>query len=244
MKMKKILAAAMAAALLTGTLAMGGCSSDSGKLVMVTEAGFAPYEYYDGEAVVGVDVDIAKEIAAAMGKELEVRDIAFDSLINEVQSGKADFAAAGLSVTPEREEQVIVVRQDNTEITGPDDVNGKTVSVQLGTVADTAVSDKEDYPDCTVIQQKKYLAAAEDVKSGKADCLVMDELPAQELVKANPELKILDEELFTDVYSMAVQKGNTELLDKINEVLQKLMDEGKIEEFTMNHIAASGEAAE
>ena len=224
MKMKKILAAAMAAALLTGTLAMGGCSSDSGKLVMVTEAGFAPYEYYDGEAVVGVDVDIAKEIAAAMGKELEVRDIAFDSLINEVQSGKADFAAAGLSVTPEREEQVdftinyatskqvIVVRQDNTEITGPDDVNGKTVSVQLGTVADTAVSDKEDYPDCTVIQQKKYLAAAE--------------------------------ELFTDVYSMAVQKGNTELLDKINEVLQKLMDEGKIEEFTMNHIAASGEAAE
>ena len=256
MKMKKILAAAMAAALLTGTLAMGGCSSDSGKLVMVTEAGFDPYEYYDGEAVVGVDVDIAKEIAAAMGKELEVRDIAFDSLINEVQSGKADFAAAGLSVTPEREEQVdftinyatskqvIVVRQDNTEITGPDDVNGKTVSVQLGTVADTAVSDKEDYPDCTVIQQKKYLAAAEDVKSGKADCLVMDELPAQELVKANPELKILDEELFTDVYSMAVQKGNTELLDKINEVLQKLMDEGKIEEFTMNHIAASGEAAE
>ena len=140
--------------------------------------------------------------------------------------------------------QVIVVRQDNTEITGPDDVNGKTVSVQLGTVADTAVSDKEDYPDCTVIQQKKYLAAAEDVKSGKADCLVMDELPAQELVKENPELKILDEELFTDVYSMAVQKGNTELLDKINEVLQKLMDEGKIEEFTMNHIAASGEAAE
>ena len=254
MKMKRILAAAMAAALLTGTLAMGGCSSDSGKLVMVT--GFAPYEYYDGEAVVGVDVDIAKEIAAAMGKELEVRDIAFDSLINEVQSGKADFAAAGLSVTPEREEQVdftinyatskqvIVVRQDNTEITGPDDVNGKTVSVQLGTVADTAVSDKEDYPDCTVIQQKKYLAAAEDVKSGKADCLVMDELPAQELVKANPELKILDEELFTDVYSMAVQKGNTELLDKINEVLQKLMGEGKIEEFTMNHIAASGEAAE
>ena len=201
-------------------------------------------------------MDIAKEIAAAMGKELEVRDIAFDSLINEVQSGKADFAAAGLSVTPEREEQVdftinyatskqvIVVRQDNTEITGPDDVNGKTFSVQLGTVADTAVSDKEDYPDCTVIQQKKYLAAAEDVKSGKADCLVMDELPAQELVKANPELKILDEELFTDVYSMAVQKGNTELLDKINEVLQKLMDEGKIEEFTMNHIAASGEAAE
>lgn len=256
MKLKKMLAAAMAAALLTGTLAMGGCSSDGGKLVMVTEAGFAPYEYYDGEEVVGVDVDIAKEIAAAMGKELEIKDIAFDSLINEVQSGKADFAAAGLSVTPERQEQVdftinyatskqvIIVLKDNTEITGADDVNGKTVSVQLGTVADMAISNKKDYPDCTVIQQKKFLAAAEDVKSGKADCLVMDELPAQELVKENPELKILDEELFTDVYSMAVQKGNTELLEKMNEVLQKLMDEGKIEEFTINHINAAGETAE
>ena len=72
----------------------------------------------------------------------------------------------------------------------------------------------------------------------------MDELPAQELVKANPELKILDEELLPTFTAWLYQKGNTELLDKINEVLQKLMDEGKIEEFTMNHIAASGEAAE
>lgn len=256
MKMKKILAAALTAALLTSTLALGGCSSDGDKLVMATEAGFAPYEYYKDGEVVGVDVDIAKEIAKSMGKELEIQDIAFDSVIPAVSTGKADFAAAGLSVTPEREEevdftinyatsrQVIIVKQDNTEIAGPDDINGKTVSVQLGTVADLAVSDKEAYPDCTVIQQKKFLAAAEDVKSGKADCIVMDELPGQELVKANPELKILDEELFTDVYSMAVQKGNDELREKIDQVLQKLMDEGKIEEYTINHIEAAGDADE
>ncbi|WP_312640782.1 ABC transporter substrate-binding protein [Hydrogenoanaerobacterium sp.] len=218
---------------------------EEGKLIMVTEAGFAPYEYYDGQNVVGVDVDIAKEIAAAMGKELVVKDIAFDSIIPEINAGKADFGVAGMSITPERLEtvdftieyatskQVVVVKKDNTAIKTPEDIKGKKVAVQLGTVADIVVS--EDYPDCTLIQQKKYLAAAEDVKSGKADCIVMDALPAEELVKENPELVILEQELFTDKYGMAVKKGNAALLEQINAVLQKLMDEGKIAEFTLNH---------
>nr|WP_246566049.1 ABC transporter substrate-binding protein [Tissierella simiarum] len=225
-------------------------SSDSatvedGKLIIVTEEGFAPYEYYDGQDVVGVDVDIAKELAAIMGKELVIKDIAFDSIIPEINSDKADLGAAGMSITSERLEevdftikyatskQVVVVKKDNTTIKNPEDINGKKVAVQLGTVADLVLT--EDYPDCTLIQQKKYLAAAEDVKSGKADCIVMDALPAEELVKANPELVILEKELFTDKYGMAMRKGNTELLEQVNEVLQKLMDEGKIEEFTLNH---------
>ena len=253
--MKKIIAL-MLAIVLPATI-FSGCtakptdsSSDSatvedGKLIMVTEAGFAPYEYYDGQNVVGVDVDIAKELAAIMGKELVIKDIAFDSIIPEINSGKADLGAAGMSITPERLEevdftieyatskQVIVVKKDNTTIKNPEDINGKKVAVQLGTVADLVLTD--DYPDCTLIQQKKYLAAAEDVKSGKADCIVMDALPAEELVKANPELVILEKELFIDKYGMAVRKGNTELLEQVNEVLQKLMDEGKIAEFTLNH---------
>ncbi len=253
--MKKIIALMLAIVLLATIFS--GCtakptdsSSDSatvedGKLIMVTEAGFAPYEYYDGQNVVGVDVDIAKELAAIMGKELVIKDIAFDSIIPEINSGKADLGAAGMSITSERLEevdftieyatskQVIVVKKDNTTIKNPEDINGKKVAVQLGTVADLVLTD--DYPDCTLIQQKKYLAAAEDVKSGKADCIVMDALPAEELVKANPELIILEKELFIDKYGMAVRKGNTELLEQVNEVLQKLMDEGKIAEFTLNH---------
>ena len=76
------------------------------KLIMVTEAGFAPYEFYDGEEIVGVDVEIAKKIAEKTGKELEIKDTDFDSIINEVKTGKADFAAAGLSITEERLEEV------------------------------------------------------------------------------------------------------------------------------------------
>ena len=79
------------------------------------------------------------------------------------------------------------------------------------------------------------MAAAEDVKSGKADCIVMDELPAKELVQSNPELKIMDGILFSDKYGMVVKKGNTELLNQINEVLTRLMNEGKIEEYILQY---------
>ena len=83
-----------------------GCGKRENELVMVTEAGFAPYEYYQNGKIIGVDIDIANEIANYMGKELVVKDVAFDSIINELNSGKADFAAAGMSITPERLEEV------------------------------------------------------------------------------------------------------------------------------------------
>ena len=222
-----------------------GCNKDDNKLVMVTEAGFAPYEYRDSNGIVGVDVDIAREIAASMGKELEIKDVAFDSLINELNSGKADFAAAGMSISEDRKKevdfsieyvsskQVIVVRKDYNKIKSVNDLNGKTISVQLGSVADSYVNN--NYKNSKIVRQKKFLSAAEDVKAKKADCIVMDELPAKELVKNNSELTILSIELFTDKYAIAVKKGNTELLNKINEVLEKLIEEGKIEEFIINH---------
>lgn len=222
-----------------------GCKKDDNKLVMVTEAGFAPYEYRDSSGIVGVDVDIAREIAKSMGKELEIKDVAFDSLINELNSGKADFAAAGMSINEERKKevdfsieyvsskQVIVVRKGYNSIKSINDLKNKTITVQLGSVADSYVS--KEFKDAKIVRQKKFLGAAEDVKASKADCIVMDELPAKELVKNNSELTILNINLFTDKYAIAVKKGNTELLNKINEVLKRLIEEGKIEEFVINH---------
>ncbi len=222
-----------------------GCDSERDKqLIMATEAGFAPYEFYENGEIVGVDVEIAREIAKAMGKELVVKDVAFDFIINEVQSGKADFGAAGISITDERKEQVdftieytvsnqVVVVRNDSNIENFDELKDKTIAVQLGTVGESYV--EKNYPDATIITQKKYLAAAEDVKSGKSDCIVMDELPAKELVASNPELKIMDGILFSDKYGMVVKKGNTELLNQINEVLTRLMNEGKIEEYILKY---------
>lgn len=221
-----------------------GCGKNDNELVLITEAGFAPYEFYENGEIVGVDIEIGKEIAKELGKELVVKDVAFDFIINEIKSGKGDIGAAGMSINDERKEQVdfsieyvvsnqVVVVKNDSSIKSIDDIKDKTISVQLGTTADLYLH--ENYKDANIVTQKKYLAAAEDVKSGKSDCIVMDELPAKELVKENPELKILDGILFTDKYGMVVKKGNKELLDVVNKVLQRLIDENKIEEYIIKY---------
>lgn len=224
-------------------LFISGCGRNENEIIMVTEAGFAPYEYYEDGKVVGVDIDIAREIASYLGKELVVKDIDFDSIINELNSGKADFAAAGMSITPERLEEVdfsieyvvsnqVVVVKDNSRIT-IDEIDNKKIGVQLGSVADTYVS--KNYKNAEVRQQKKYLSMVEDLKASKVDLIIMDNLPAQKIVSENTGLKILDGYLFSDSYGIAVKKGNDKLLKDINTVLNRLMDEGRIEEFVINH---------
>lgn len=226
-------------------LILGGCGKDDNKLVMVTEAGFAPYEYYENGEIVGVDIDIAKEIAKYLDKELVVKDVAFDSIINEVKTGKADFGAAGISYNEERAEQVdftinyttskqiVVVKEDNQKI-NINDLNNLKIAVQLGSVGDTYVT--KNYPSAEIVREKKYLAAIQDLLKNKVDCVVMDELPAKEILKNNEGLKILNQELFSDTYGMVVKKGNKELLDAINKVLEDLIEEGKINEFIINHM--------
>lgn len=237
--MKKIMLLVMSILLLTG------CKSDDNKLILATEAGFAPYEYYQDGEIVGVDIDIAREIAASLGKELVIKDVSFDFIINEIKSGKSDIGAAGMSITKERLEEVdfsveyavsnqVVIVPMNSKITSIDQISNQRIAVQLGTVADSYVN--ENYKDATVIRQKKYLSMVEDLKAGKVDLIIMDLLPASEIVKSNDGLKILDEYLFTDKYGMAIKKGNKELLDKVNDVLTRLMSEGKIEEYTIKHM--------
>lgn len=225
-------------------ITLGGCKKNTNELIMVTEAGFAPYEYYDGGEIVGVDVDIAKEIAKYLGKTLVVKDIAFDSIINEVKAGKADFGAVGISYSENRAKNVdfsinysvskqVVIVSNNSNINNVNNISNKKIAVQLGSIADTFVT--ENFKNASIVRQKKYLAAIEDLKAGKVDCVVMDELPAKEIVASNSGIKILDGSLTNDSYGMVVKKGNKELLDAINTVLEKLKNEGKIDEYIINH---------
>lgn len=219
-----------------------GCGKKDNQLVMVTEAGFAPYEYYENGEIVGVDIDIAKEIAKYLGKELVIKDVSFDSIINEVKSGKSDFGAAGISYTEERakevdftidysiSKQVIIVKEGINKV---DNLDNKRIALQLGSVADSYVT--KNYKNAKVIRQKKYLAAIEDLKNDKVDLVIMDELPAKEILKNNPGLVVLNQELFTDKYGMVVRKGNDELLKAINKVLSDLIADGKIEEYVIHH---------
>lgn len=220
-----------------------GCKNNN-ELVLATEAGFAPYEYYENDKIVGVDIEIGKAIAEELGKELVVKDVAFDSIINEIKKGKSDIGAAGISITKERKEevdfsieyalskQVVIVKSDST-IDVPDKIYNGSVGVQLGTTADIYLSSKMD--DKSIIRQKKYLSLVEDLKAGKVDAIVMDSLPANEIIKSNSNLKILDKELFEDKYGMVVKKGNEELLSTVNKVLERLMEEGKIDSWTIEY---------
>ena len=207
-----------------------------GKLVMATNAEFPPYEFHDGDKIVGIDAEIAQAIADELGMELEIEDIAFDSIIPEIVSGKADMALAGMTVTEDRKasvdfsdtyataSQMIIVKEDS-EIAGPDDLKGVTVGVQLGTTGDIYVSDLEA-DGTTVERYNKGFEAVQALSQGKIDAVVIDGEPAKTFVSETEGLKILDEAFTVEEYAIAVKKGNTELLDKVNGALETLKDNG------------------
>lgn len=227
---------------------MTGCSTKKAKLTLVTEAGFAPYEYYQNGEIVGVDIDIAREIAKAFNKELEIKDIAFDSIISEVKTGKSDFGAAGISYTKERAREVdftvnymesrqVLIVKKNSKIKSPKDLTNERIAVQLGSVADSYLT--EEMPTIGVVREKKFLAAIQDLKDDKVDGVVMDELPAEQLI--TEDLIILEEALTTDYYGMIVQKGNTELLEEMNRVIERLKADGTIDEILLRHLGLKEE---
>jgi polar amino acid transport system substrate-binding protein len=229
--------------LLVITLLLTGCSNRDDKLIMATEASFAPYEYYSDGEIKGIDVDIMREVAKRLGKELKIKDVAFDSIIAEVKTGKSDVGAAGISYTEERAKQVdfsiqyiesnqVIVVKKNSNINGPEDLKNIKVAVQLGTVADSTLSD--EYPTVTLVREKKFIAAIQDLKDNKVSAVVMDYLPATKLIDSS--LKILDEPVATDAYSVIVDKGNIELLDIINEVILELKEKGEIDKYLLKHL--------
>ena len=219
-----------------------------GKLVMATNAEFPPYEYHDGDAIVGIDAEIAKAIADELGMELEIEDIAFDSIIPEIVSGKADMGLAGMTVTEDRMQSVdfsdtyakasqkIIVTEDS-EIASPDDLKGVIVGVQLGTTGDIYVSDLEA-DGTTVERYNKGFEAVQALSQGKIDAVVIDGEPAKTFVAETEGLKILDESFTDEEYAIAVKKGNTELLEKINGALKTLKDNGTLDEIVAKYIKA------
>ena len=213
------------------------------KLIVGTEAGFAPYEYMVGDQVVGIDMDIAQAIADKMGRELEIQNMDFDGALLAVQQGKVDFVAAGVSVDEDRAKvdstEVVIVNAQEKAVTAPtaEHLNGKVVGVQQGNIADLWVSNPDNTEPKEVKRYTKFAQAAEDLKNGKIDCIVMDELPGKELVASSDgALEVLEgDPLFVDQYAIAVRKGNTEMLETINEVIGELKDSGKLDEIIAGH---------
>ena len=229
-------------------------TEEGGTLIMATNAEFPPYEYHDssqtgpdGSDIVGIDAEIAGAIAEKLGKDLVIEDIAFDSLIPELQSGKADFVAAGMTVTEDRlvnvdfsdtyatAVQSIIVTSDS-EIAGPDDLAGKKIGVQQGTTGDLYATD--DFGDENIDRYPKGVDAVQALVQGKVDAVIIDNEPAKVFVGDNEGLKLLDTAYAEEGYAIAVKKGNTELLEQINTVIQELKDSGEMDSIIGKYITA------
>ena len=256
MKLKKLVSVLLVAACVFSLAACGSKddSKDSGEskkdskdtLVMATNAEFPPYEFHEGDDVVGIDADIARAIAEEMGMELKIEDMAFDSIIPAVTSGKADFGAAGMTVTEDRKKNVdftdtyatatqVIIVKEGSDIAGPDDLTGKKIGVQLGTTGDIYADDIED---AEVERYNKGFEAVQALTQDKIDAVVIDGEPAKEFVAEAEGLKILDEAFTEEEYAIAVAKDNDDLLKKMNEALASLKDSGKIDEIVAKYISA------
>ncbi len=217
-----------------------------GTLTMATNAEFPPYEYHEGGEIVGIDVEIARAIAEHMGMTLEIEDIAFDSIIPAVQSGKADFGAAGMTVTEDRLQNVdfstsyttatqMIIVQEGSEITDVAGLDGKKIGVQLGTTGDIYVEDVEG---ATIERFNKGFEAVQALGQGKLDAVVIDGEPAKVFVSQNEGLVLLEEPFTTEEYAICVKKGNEELLNNINEAIADLSESGKLDEIKAKYITA------
>lgn len=244
---KRLLALTLAGLfILTAFVGCGGKSSGN-KLIMATNASFPPYEYKEGDAIVGIDAEIAAEIAKKLDMELEIVDTEFDSIIGGVQSGKFSMGMAGMTVKEERLQsvnfsetyakgvQVIIVKEDSA-ITGPDDLGDLMIGVQQSTTGHIYASD--DYGEDHVTPYKTGNDAVQALVAGKVDAVIIDNEPAKSYVESNPGLKILDTTYAVEDYAICVAKENTDLLEKINAALAELKADGTVDSIVSKYIPA------
>ena len=232
----------------------GLTTASEGCLTMATNAQFPPYEYYEGDSIVGIDAEIAGAIAEKLGLELMIEDMEFDSIIEAVKTGKADIGLAGMTVTPERQEsvdftasyatgvQVIIVTEDSP-ITSVDDLfadgASNVIGVQRNTTGDLYTTwDLEDAGLATIDRYSKGADAVQALKTGKVDCVVIDNEPAKAFVAEVEGLKILETEYVLEDYAGAMSKDNTALYEAVNAALQELIADGTVKSIIDTYISA------
>lgn len=234
-------------------------NTEGGVLRMGTNATFPPYEYMDeNNEVAGIDAEIAAAIADKLGMELDITDMAFESLIPALQAGTIDIVLAGMTVDPERAEQVnftdtyatgvqVVIVPENSDIAPVEneegamevDLTGKTIGVQTGTTGDLYCTD--DYGQEFVKQFDNGPLAVAALMNGQVDCVVIDNEPAKNYVAANEGLTILDTAFANEDYAAAIAKDNTELFEQVNTAIQELKADGTIQTIIEKYIPAEAE---
>ena len=258
--MKKFTALMLVLVMALALVACGGSKApaasfttvEEGKLIMATNASFPPYEFYEGDTIVGIDAEIAGAIAEKLGLELVIDDMEFDSIIEAVKGGKADIGLAGMTVTDERAEivnftasyatgvQVIIVAEGSA-ITSVDDLFAEGASTLIGVQRNTTGDlyttwDLEDNGLATIMRYSKGAEAIQALLTGKVDCVVIDNEPAKAFVAENEGLVILDTEYAVEDYAAAMSKGNEDLFNAVNAALEELIADGTVQSIVDKYI--------
>lgn len=250
--MKKVAVILSMAMLVCGLAACGGDSAkNSDTITFGTNAEFPPFEFVASNGVLGqydgIDMAIAKQIAEKNGMTAEIENMEFDSLLIALENGQIDAVIAGMTVTDERKEeadfstpyyeatQVMIVKEDS-DITKASDMEGKRICVIQGYTGETCVNDMGYAYEAF----KKGTEAVMELVNGKCDVVVIDSATARKYVNDNEGLKIVeDPEAFEgEQYAIAVKKGNTELLDKINKVIEEMLADGTISDLAVKYSEA------
>ena len=255
--MKKVISLLLVLVLSIGLLA--GCSAskgmtlEKGKLIMSTNAAFPPYEMTDDNgSFIGIDVEVAQAIAKELGLELVIDNMGFTAALEAAQNGKSDMVMAGVTVNEERLKvmdfsdsyatgiQVVIIKE-GSDVT-MDNLNTKKIGTQLGTTGYIYASDTPEnggYGEANVVGYDNGITAVKALLNGQVDCVIIDNAPAQEFVKANPGLTILEGAWVEEQYAIGFKKGNSELKDAVNEALKKLIADGTVQSIVDKYIPAN-----
>ena len=223
---------------LLAALSMGavGIAHAQDVIRVATDATFPPFEYSENGKRTGFDVDLIEAIAATIGKKVEWTDIDFKGLIPGLVAKRFDVAASAIYITDERRKVVdftdpyypgglvIMVKKGNTTIHGPEDLNGKKVSVQVGTKSVNFL--KEKFPGAQRVEVEKNQEMFQLVEIGRADAAVTGKPAAKLYARARGTLQVLDKQLTVEEYGYAIRKDEPELTRQFNDALKKLKADG------------------
>lgn len=226
---------------------------EPGKLIMSTNASFPPYEMTDDAGnYIGIDVEIAEAIASRLGLELVIDNMGFNAALEAAKNGSSDMVMAGVTVDESRLAvmdfsdsyatgvQVVIVPEDSG-ITSLEDLEGKTIGTQMGTTGYIYASDTPEnggFGEENVIPYDNGITAIQALRNGQVDCVIIDNGPAREFVKANAGLRILETEWMTEEYAIGFAKGNTQLVEAVNQALAELTADGTVQKIIDKYITA------
>ncbi|WOD40893.1 transporter substrate-binding domain-containing protein [Nodosilinea sp. E11] len=254
MKRRWFLASTAAVALATIglTTACGGgqptgeAGSGNQVLTMATSADYPPYQFVETaggtEEIVGFDIDIARHITEQLGYDLEITNMDFNGLIPALQAGRADFVMAGMTPTEERQRNVdfseiyydakqTIVFQSGAGIASPDDLSGKTLGVQLGSIQEELANDLADtIPNLTLSPLNRINEIVQELKSGRIDAAIIEDTVAEGFLANNPDLEAVEIPEEGPAGSAIAFPKDSELVSEFNRVLAEMESSGLMEE--------------